>query len=247
MCVVGRRPSCHRSVVQSLTLGSRCSSQGLENIPHTHRQSYPSWSPSFPFGSVPGLPPSLLNMIDPRSRLWAGSGNLLNGGPYTWHVTDFDQRRTFAVTYAPPTPVEDTETTEDICINKLRKHVNQLGDGVFGIRFSEPDGPFTLLTERKHDRTYAVNNYPLSALKLNFPVKTICLSNLTELDRLGHQVDLVSYQESPSITGIAPQVTKAAFKYCSSRMGCFGNGMNSTVGVDFLVTTRISFHLTRLS
>ncbi|KAH6631752.1 hypothetical protein F5144DRAFT_602537 [Chaetomium tenue] len=138
-----------------------------------------------------------------------------------FHLEDFDQRRTFAVTYAPPTPVEDTETTEDICINKLRKHVDQLGDGVFGIRFSEPDGPFTLLTERKHDATYAVNNYPLSALKLNFPVKTIYLSNLTELDRLGHQVDLVSYQGPPSVTGTASQATKVAFKYWFIENGMF--------------------------
>lgn len=70
------------------------------------------------------------NMIDPKERLWAGSGNLLTGSPYTWHITDLDQRRHFSVTYAPPAPVENVEDTEDICMAQLQKHVDQLGDGV---------------------------------------------------------------------------------------------------------------------
>ncbi|KAK3294890.1 uncharacterized protein B0H64DRAFT_401954 [Chaetomium fimeti] len=160
-------------------------------------------------------------MIDPEGRLWAGSGGLLIGGPYTWYITDSDQRRTFAVTYAPPTPLDNSETTEEICMNQLKKHVDELGDGVFGIRFSEPDGPVTTLTDRKDDVTICVNNYPLSALGLDFPIKTISLSALTELDRLGHQVDLVSYQGPPCAAGAAPTTTKAAFKYWFLANGMF--------------------------
>ncbi|AEO55341.1 hypothetical protein MYCTH_2299066 [Thermothelomyces thermophilus ATCC 42464] len=81
-------------------------------------------------------------MIDPGDRLWAGSGALLTGGPYTWQFTDFDERKTFSVTtYANPFPVEDVEGTEEICLAKLQKHIDQLGDGVFGLRFLDPDGP----------------------------------------------------------------------------------------------------------
>lgn len=148
-----------------------------------------------------------------RAPLWAGSGNLLNGGPYTWHVTDQDQRRHFAVTYDPPSAVEDVEGTEEICIAQLRKHIDDLGHGVFGIRFTQPDGPITLLTDRKHDVTLYVNNYPLSALGLPFPLKTIYWRSLTELDRVGPYVDIVSYPGPPCVAGTAVTPTKVAFKY----------------------------------
>jgi serine/threonine protein kinase len=160
-------------------------------------------------------------MIDPEGRLWAGSGDLLVGGPYTWNITDLDQRRHFAVRYHPPVPVEDVEETEDICLAQLRKHVDQLGPGVLGIVFSQPDGPVTLLTDREHDVTRYVNNHPLSALALPFPVKTIHLSSLTELDRFGPNVDLVSYQGPPSVAGASRSTTRAAFKYWYMFNGMF--------------------------
>ncbi len=162
-------------------------------------------------------------MIEPEYRLWAGSGSLLNGGPYTWHVTDLDQRRLFAVTYDPPTPVkdEDLEETEEICLAELRKHVDQLGDGVVGIRFSQPDGPVTLLTDREHDERFFVNNYPLSALDLPFPVKTVHLNSLTELERFGPNVDLVSYQGPPCVAGAGLPAPKVAFKYWYMDNGMF--------------------------
>lgn len=152
-------------------------------------------------------------MIDPRGRLWAGSGSLLNGGPYTWHITDFDQRRYFADEYAPHASVENVEDTEDICMVQLQKHVDHLGPDVFCIRFSEPNGPITLLTDREHDVIKYVNNYPLSALDLQFPVKTIYLPSLTELDRLGPGIDLVSYREPPFVAGTALTTRKVVFKY----------------------------------
>lgn len=92
-------------------------------------------------------------MIKPKERFWAGSGNLLTGGPYTWHITDLDQRRHFSVTYAPPVPVQDVEATEDIRLTMLQKHVDELGDGVYGIRFSEPGGAITKSTNQKDDVT----------------------------------------------------------------------------------------------
>ncbi|KAK3896604.1 hypothetical protein C8A05DRAFT_20454 [Staphylotrichum tortipilum] len=160
-------------------------------------------------------------MIEPEGRLWVGSGSLLPRGPYTWYITDLDQRRHFAVTYAPPTEVEDIEATEDVCIAELSKHVDDLGPGVFGIRFTEPDGPITLLTGPEDDMTVYLNNYPLSTLGLSFPVKTVYLTSLTELDRLGPDVDLVSYAGSPSAASTPPPATTAAFKYWFMQNGMF--------------------------
>lgn len=34
--------------------------------------------------------PFSATMINPDERLWAGSGSLLPGGPYTWYIIDFD-------------------------------------------------------------------------------------------------------------------------------------------------------------
>ncbi|KID73742.1 uncharacterized protein G6M90_00g001350 [Metarhizium brunneum] len=148
-------------------------------------------------------------MIEPQQRLWVGSGSLVPGayGPFTWFITDFDQRRHFSITYAPKVPVENREETEDICIAELKKHLDNLGDGVFGFRFSEPDGPITTSTDLKDDATIYVNDPALSSLGLSFPVKTIYLGSLTELDRLAPLVDKVLYHDTHGAT------TTAAFKY----------------------------------
>ncbi|KAG5987420.1 hypothetical protein E4U54_005001 [Claviceps lovelessii] len=153
-------------------------------------------------------------MIDSETRLVPVEGNLLHGGPYVWYIADIDQRRYFAVTYDPPVPlqnVEDVDATEEICINQLQKYINKLGSGVHGIRFTEPDGPVTLVTDPEEDVTQYANNHPLKALKLPFPVKIVYLTNLTELDRLVNQVDLVSYQEVPHVDGRVETI--AVFKY----------------------------------
>ncbi|KAM5341813.1 hypothetical protein ACJ41O_014844 [Fusarium nematophilum] len=159
-------------------------------------------------------------MIRPEERLWAGSGNLFTGGPYTWHITDLDQRRHFAVTYDPPTPVEDVEETEEICMEQLRRHVDGLGKGIVGIRFSEHDGPITTSTDPADDVTWYVNSWPVTALELPFPIPAISISKLVELDRLATQVDLVSYQKHDSVSGTL-STTKAAFKYWFMENGMF--------------------------
>ncbi|KAK2616960.1 hypothetical protein QQS21_000049 [Conoideocrella luteorostrata] len=119
----------------------------------------------------------------------------------------------------PSEPVQDVEETEDICLAKLRRHLDHLGPDVLGIRFSDPDGPITVSTDEKDDVTWYVNCHPLSALELPFPVKTIGVSSLTELDRLGPQVDLVTYRGDPTVDGIVN--TKAVFKYWFMANGMF--------------------------
>ncbi|OAR01790.1 hypothetical protein LLEC1_06992 [Akanthomyces lecanii] len=153
-------------------------------------------------------------MIRPEDRPWAGSGNLFRGGPYTWYITDFDQRRHFSVTYCnqAPVPDEDLEGTEDICMAQLRQHIDDLGTDVLGIRFSDPEGPISISTSQDDDVTMYTNCYLLSELQLPFPVKTVGFNSLTELDRMGPQVDLVTYPGTPTVCGV-PADTKAAFKY----------------------------------
>jgi hypothetical protein len=40
---------------------------------------------------------------------------------------------------------------------QLQKHVDHLGDGVYGIRFSEPDGPIMISTNQEDDVAWYVN------------------------------------------------------------------------------------------
>ncbi|KAM3515050.1 hypothetical protein MY11210_001288 [Beauveria gryllotalpidicola] len=159
-------------------------------------------------------------MIDSEERLWAGGGNLLTGGPYTWHITDFDQRRHFSVTYCPPTAVQDVEETENTCLAKLRKHIDDLDTDVLGIRFSDPEGPISVSTNLNDDVTWYKNCPQLTALSLPFPVKTIRFKSLTELNRMGPQVDLVTYPDYPTVDGRTNN-TEAAFKYWFIANGMF--------------------------
>jgi hypothetical protein len=69
------------------------------------------------------------------------------------------------------------------------------GEDVVGFSFSDLEGSITITTDLEDDQTHYVNNHLLSSLGLSYPVKTIFMSSLTELDRLGLDVDLVSYQE----------------------------------------------------
>lgn len=160
-------------------------------------------------------------MIRPEERFWAGSGNLLVGGPYTWYITDFDQRRFFAVTYDPPVAVENDEETEEICLQQLRNNVDDLGEGVVGISFATPNGPITTSTDLKDDVTRYVNSHSLGALKHPFPVKTISVTSLVELDRLGPLVDLVEYDSQTPTSLVSSAKTKAAFKYWFMINGMF--------------------------
>ncbi|KAL1851682.1 hypothetical protein VTK73DRAFT_9382 [Phialemonium thermophilum] len=165
-------------------------------------------------------------MIKPRERFFSGSGSLITGGPYTWHVADLDQRRHFAVTYDPTTPIdpddyEALEGTEEICRQELAKHVDDLGPGVFGFRFSEPDGPITVTTSPDDDVTTYPNNHPLPALELPFPIKVISITQLVELDRLAPQVDLVSYHDGPLSAAGKDGTQRAVFKYWFMESGRF--------------------------
>ncbi|CAK7275311.1 hypothetical protein SEPCBS119000_006629 [Sporothrix epigloea] len=155
-------------------------------------------------------------MIDPEYRFYIWGGDVMTLNLYTWHIIDFDQRRHFSVTYYTPDISDDDfekiDATEEICLAKLRKHVDELGTDVLGIRFSDPDGPITISTSQDDDVTTYSNDHLPSELCLPFPAKTVRFDCLTELDRLYPQVDLVTYAGVHTAGGPAAD-TKVAFKY----------------------------------
>lgn len=143
-------------------------------------------------------------MIEEEWRYFAPSGTIFPGGPSTWHILDWDQRRIIAVT------MDEEQESEDSAIDHLRKHINALGSDVYRIHVSQDGELISVSTNPKDDETTCVYYPPLQAIQRTDRVKTVLRSDLLELDRLTPNVDLVSY-DTPSANGT--ETRKVVFKY----------------------------------
>jgi hypothetical protein len=141
-------------------------------------------------------------MIDEEWRYFAPGGALTPGGPSTWHILDWDQRRVIAVT------MDEVQESEDVAVRHLRKHIDALGCDVYAISLSQDGELVSVSTDPRDDETTCVYYPPLQAVLPPSRVKTVLRSDLLELDRLSPNVDLVSYTPSAGITD-----TRAVFKY----------------------------------
>lgn len=124
------------------------------------------------------------------------------GGPSTWYILDWDQRRIIAVT------MDEEQESEDVAIGHLKKHIDALGPDVYAIYLSQDGDLVSVSTNPEDDETTCVYYPPLQAILLHDHVKTVLRSELLELDRLSPNVDLVSYTPCANATD-----TKAVFKY----------------------------------
>jgi hypothetical protein len=142
--------------------------------------------------------------IDEDLRFWAGSGCIIPGGPRDWYLTDFDQRRMITVR------MDDNEEEEETAVEHLKKHIDTLGPDVTFVHLSPGGDLVSTSTSPDHDQTMCVYYPPLALVQPpDGDVQTIVRTELRELDRLGPNIDLVSYQ-----TGTKPVSTrKVAFKY----------------------------------
>ncbi len=125
-------------------------------------------------------------MIEDDWRFFASSGNILPGGPSTWHILDWDQRRIVSVT------MDEEQEEEDIAIECLKKHVDELAPDVYGIYVSNDGELISTFTDPEVDHTSCVYDPPLKDIQLPDGIQTVRRSELEELDRLGPNVDLVS-------------------------------------------------------
>ncbi|EXV01836.1 protein kinase-like domain protein [Metarhizium robertsii] len=142
-------------------------------------------------------------MIEEEWRYFAPGGAITPGGPSTWFILDWDQRRIIAVT------MDEEQDSEDAALTHLKKHIDTLGPEVYAIHVS-PDGELvSVSTNPEDDRTMCVYYPPLEAIQRPDHVKTVLRSHLLELDRLTPNVDLVSYMPCTDAT----EPTRAAFKY----------------------------------
>lgn len=141
-------------------------------------------------------------MIDEEWRYFAPGGAHMPGGPSTWHILDWDQRRVIAVT------MDEEQESEDVAIAHLKKHIDALGSDVYAISLLQDGGLVSLSTDPRDDETTCVYYPPLQAVLLPGRVKTVLRSDLLELDRLSPNVDLGSYMLDAGTTD-----TKVVFKY----------------------------------
>ncbi|KAI1391809.1 uncharacterized protein F4822DRAFT_436029 [Hypoxylon trugodes] len=161
-------------------------------------------------------------MIDESLRYWAPGGSIMPGGPSTWHIVDWDQRRTIAVT------MDEEQEDESISIEHSKKYINNLGPDVYAIHLS-PDGSLvSTSTDPKDDATFSMYYPPFE--KVRWPIKTsgVLRSELLELKRLGANVDLVSYTPKSKKGSPPASPKKVVFKYYFHSQFTYGfwNEMN---------------------
>lgn len=141
-------------------------------------------------------------MIDEEWRYFAPGGSLIPRGPSTWYILDFDQRRIIAVT------MDEAQDTEDIAIGHLRRHIDALPPDAYAVEFSLSGDLISVSTDPATDETGCPHYPPLSEILQEHGMKTILRSKLCEKDRLGPNVDLVTYRPSE---GSDPR--EVVFKY----------------------------------
>ncbi|KAF7552898.1 hypothetical protein G7046_g7260 [Stylonectria norvegica] len=146
-------------------------------------------------------------MIEEAWRYFAPGGAITPGGPSTWHILDWDQRRIIGVT------MDEEQESEDLAIEHLKKHIDNLAPGIFGIHVSQEGELLSVSTNPIDDAWLCVHYPPLDELQPSVRhVPTILRSELRERDRLGPNVDLVSY--TPECTPDLPEQSRiVVFKY----------------------------------
>lgn len=132
-------------------------------------------------------------MIDPRARFWSPYGDLLNGGPYSWHILDCDQRRWVTVTGSAKALPDDPDAIEI-----LSRHIDQLDPDVHKITVSDEGDIVSISSSPKHEVAWFVH-YPRYDPRdvPNTGHTPLTRPQIEEVDRIGHSVDLVRYEDGP--------------------------------------------------
>jgi len=142
-------------------------------------------------------------MIEENYRYWAPDGLVTPGGPSTWRICDWDQRRIVAVT------MDEEQEEETTAIGHLKKHMSSLKTDVSKVHFSLNGELLSTSTDPEHNKMYGLWYPSLSETRAPECVETVLWAELQELDRFGPNVDLVSYK-----IGVEDEdCRKAVFKY----------------------------------
>lgn len=141
-------------------------------------------------------------MIRPEDRFWV-SVERVSGDFHSTDIIDWDQRRWYTVDGSTQSYPPDEELEIDV----LKRHIDQLAPNVYSISVDK-DGLLVSVSSIPDDDGTLVPHYlRYSELPSLQNCSTIELTKLSELDRLGPQVDLVSYEDELG------NQRKAVFKY----------------------------------
>lgn len=120
-------------------------------------------------------------MIDPEPQFFGLSGNLPIGGPTTWNVIVWDQRRIVSVT------VDGEEEDDNVAIEHLRNHLDHLSSDIHRIYVSSSGDIISEHKGAEDDPTYCVHYPHVSEANLPDGIETFRRDELEELDRLGSE------------------------------------------------------------
>lgn len=98
-------------------------------------------------------------------------------------------------------------------VGHLKKHIEALRPDVYAISLSQDGGLVSVSADPKDDETTCVYRPPLRDLQLPGRVKTVLRSDLLELDRLGPNVDLVSYTPRAGTREWSSSTTSSSSSY----------------------------------
>ena len=136
----------------------------------------------------------------------AGRTIALDGASPVVIVIDWDQRRTIRVA-APSREVGgdyDDDSDDGFFFDALARHIDHLPADTVAINVG-PDGELQSTScDLDLDSTDIPNYFPRSAYSLELP--TVRRSDITEVDRLGVQTDLVTYR-------LGSETRRVCFKY----------------------------------
>ncbi|KAF4434574.1 kinase [Fusarium acutatum] len=130
-------------------------------------------------------------MIDKDSVYFSLSGDIPVGGPSTWHIIDWDQRRVVSVT------MDGEQDDESLAIEHFSRHSDRISLDIHRIYISHDGEMISTYTDSKNEPTCCVHYPPLHDACLPEGVQTVRRDKLEELERLGPDADLVAY--SPCI------------------------------------------------
>ncbi|RFN44893.1 hypothetical protein FIE12Z_10874 [Fusarium flagelliforme] len=126
-------------------------------------------------------------MINEDEKYFCLSGDIPVGGPSTWHVVNWDQRRVVSVTM-------DGEQDDDaLAIEHYSRHSEELSPEVYRIYVSETGEIITKYIDAKYDMNYCIHYPSLEDAVVPEEIQTVRRDELEEIERLGPDADLVAY------------------------------------------------------
>ena len=139
-------------------------------------------------------------MIPEEYRFFVPLNNLIRGGPSSWYILDWDQRRSISLTINKAVLPGHEEESEELAIAHLKKYIESIDTDIYAIECSPEGSLISTSTNPQDDITFCPYYPPLAALQEPHPksLQTVLRSELVELDRFMPNVDLVSWCKSES-------------------------------------------------